>query len=153
MGVARRYANDDSAAKDILQDSWVKIFKAFLNDTYKEQGMLKSWMSRVVINTALKNRDGSKAKIVSIDEAYSKRQNYNDQIIDKMTASNILKIIDKLPYPSNEVFKLFVVDQYKHKEIADVLGIAESTSRVHLTNARSIIRECFPNFQELINTK
>jgi len=62
-------------------------------------------------------------------------------------------MIDKLPYPSNQVFKLFIVDGFRHREIADLLGIAESTSRVHLTNARAKIRGYFPDFQELINTK
>lgn len=154
MGVARRYTYDNSEAKDILQDAWVKIFKALMNDNYREQGQLVGWMSRIVINLALKSKAKSEARILKMERIKNVQQGYGEScVVDSMTVESILKIIDGLSPPSNQVFKLFIVDGFKHKEIADLLGIAESTSRVHLTNARAKLKTYFPNFQELINTK
>ena len=154
MGVARRYTYDGSEAKDILQDAWIKIFKALMNENYKEQGQLFGWMSRIVINLALKSKAKSEARVLKMERVKKLQQGHDDScVVDSMTVDSILKIIDGLSPPSNQVFKLFIVDGFKHKEIADLLGIAESTSRVHLTNARAKIKSYFPNFQELINTK
>lgn len=154
MGVARRYTTDQGEAKDILQESWIKIFKALLNGSYKDEGKLSSWLTRIVINSALKNKAKNQARILKIEKVVeSSKSFYNSNVIENMTVESILNIIDSLPVPSNQVFKLFVVDGFRHKEIAELLGIAESTSRVHLTNARAKIKICFPNFRELINTK
>lgn len=154
MGVARRYAYDNSEAKDILQDSWIKIFKALMSENYKEEGRLIGWMSRIVINSALKSKAKNEARIVKIERIKNASIDHDEPtVVDSMTVNSILKIIDNLSPPSNQVFKLFVVDGFRHKEIAELLGIAESTSRVHLTNARIKIKNYFPNFQELINTK
>jgi len=154
MGIARRYTFDMAEAKDILQDSWIKIFKALLNDNYKEDGRLLGWMSKIVINTALRSKAKNEARILKIESAKSLRIKHDEpSVIDAMTVSSVLKMIDNLSPPSNQVFKLFVVDGFRHKEIAELLGIAESTSRVHLTKARLKIKNLFPNFQELINTK
>lgn len=154
MGVARRYTYDNSEAKDILQDAWVRIFKALLQGKYTEEGRLVGWMSRIVINIALKSKAKNEARILKMERVREISTDRDDpSVIDSMTVRSILKIIDGLSPPSNQVFKLFVVDGFKHKEIADLLGIAESTSRVHLTNARAKMKSYFPNFQELINTK
>lgn len=153
LAVANRYVTNREEAKDILQDSWIKIFRAMLDDNYQEDGRLAGWMSRVVINTALKQKTNRKARIVPMDQAKEVSELANSSVINRMTVNSILKIIDRLPHPSNQVFKLFIVDGYRHKEIAKLLGIAESTSRVHLTNARAKIKSYFPDFQELINTK
>jgi len=154
MGVARRYTYGTTEAKDILQDAWIKIFRALLNDNYKEQGQLVAWMSRIVINLALKSKAKNEARILKMERVREVQQGHDEScVVNSMTVESILKIIDGLSPPSNQVFKLFVVDGFKHKEIADLLGIAESTSRVHLTNARAKIKGYFPNFQELINTK
>lgn len=153
MSVARRYVVCADDAKDVLQESWIKIFRALLEKKYQDNGKLLGWMSRIVVNTALKTKSTQEAKIVSMELAKESALNDNTGIIDEMTAASILKLIDKLPFPSNQVFKLFIVDGYRHKEISKLLGIAESTSRVHLTNARAKMKSFFPDFQELINTK
>jgi len=154
MTVARRYACDSAEAKDILQDAWIKIFRALMDDKYTEEGKLLGWMSRVVINIALKSKAKNEARVLKMERVKNVSSDHDEPtIIDSMTVSSILKVIDGLAPPSNQVFKLFIVDGFRHKEIAKMLGIAESTSRVHLTNARSKIKNYFPNFQELINTK
>lgn len=154
MGVARRYTYDNSEAKDVLQDAWIKIFRALMNQNYKEEGKLMGWLTRIVINTALKSKAKNEARILRMEKVRAKHLDRDEPcVVDSMTVKSLLKIIDELSPPSNQVFKLFVVDGFRHREIADLLGIAESTSRVHLTNARLKMKSYFPNFQELINSK
>jgi len=63
LAVASRYVYDREEAKDILQDSWIKIFRAMLDDSYNEEGKLMGWMTRIVINTALKNKNNTSARV------------------------------------------------------------------------------------------
>lgn len=152
--VALRYCAAEADAKDVLQESWIMIFNSLLDNKYSEQGKLKAWLSRVVINNALRTNAKNKARVVKLESNYMpKGSSENSSILDSMTISEVLKLIDKLPFPSNQIFKMHVIDGYKHKEISTMLGIAESTSRVHLTNARIKMKSFFPNFQELINTR
>jgi len=80
-----------------------------------------------------------KKQVVELDQDMSK-YNHQTQIIEQLTCQEILNEMDKIPPTSRLVFKLFVLEEYKHSEIANMLDITESTSRVHLTKARNIMR-------------
>ena len=154
FSVALRYCSDKEDAKDVLQDSWIMIFNSLIDNKYSEQGKLKAWLSKVVVNNALKLNAKNKARVLKLESSYQdKASGFNNSVLDRMTIEEVLALIDRLPFPSNQIFKLYVVDGYKHKEIAEIMGLAESTSRVHLANARTKMKSFFPNFQELINTR
>lgn len=70
-------------------------------------------------------------------------------VLDEMSCQEILDKLEKLPLGPREVFKMHVIDGYKHVEISEIIGISASTSRVHLTNARKILRKMIAQTQLL----
>lgn len=137
--VALRYAIDRSEAKDILQDSWIKIFKGFA--TYTHQGTLTAWMSRIVINTAIRKKQSFHDRNANYVETFFDEISEEPGAIEDIQYDDLLRIVNQLPDMSREVFKMAVIDGMKHREIAEVMQIEESTSRAHLSRAKKKLKE------------
>lgn len=139
MTVARRYMPDNESAKDALQDGYLKIFKNFHQFSQKK-GALKSWMSRIVANEALnKRRKFIDSYAVNDQEAIIVE--VAPKAIDQLHEEDLLKVINGIPEPYRLVFNLYILEGYKHKEIAELLNIKESTSRANLTRAKTLLRK------------
>jgi RNA polymerase sigma-70 factor (ECF subfamily) len=134
MTVARRYCRDDHAAKDVLQEAFIRVFRAI--DRYQETGSFVAWLRRIVVNLALQSKDKA---------SYQREQTGLDEITHPLVAPNVVQqlgaeeliaLIQQLPDGFRDVFNLYVVEGYAHDEIADILGIAPGTSRSQLVRAR-----------------
>lgn len=137
--ISLRYAVDRSQAKDILQDSWIKIFNGILN--YKEEGKLEGWMSRIVINVAIRKLNSSESKKAVYTDSFFEPPSEEPKAIHELQYDDLLRLVNQLPEVSREVFKMAAIDGLRHKEIASFLGIEESTSRAHLTRAKKKLQE------------
>jgi len=139
MALCYRFARDKSEAEDILQEGFIRIFNKL--DLYSGEGSLEAWMRRVMINTALKykQKNITKHSHSEIDKLHV--YDPNPTIIDELSKDEILNLVQKLPTGYKTVFNLYVIEGYSHKEIADQLGIGESTSRSQLVKARALLRE------------
>ncbi len=137
MAVVKRYIKDDFDAKAVLLTSFEKIF-ANLNQYDPAKGEFKFWAKRITINEAL--RCISKRKILEPIDSISEL--YVDNEIEwnsKMDMKFVHDIIRELKYPYGLIFNL-VIEGYKHQEIGDRLGIAESTSRSYYKRSKAMIR-------------
>lgn len=135
--VAYRYASDGHTAKDVLQESWIKIFGKI--DQYKEEGKFESWCKVIVIRTALTMR--RKLKVYRSDEEYQTGDySLDPQVLIDMDAADLMKVIDSIPDDYADIFKLYVIEGYSHKEIGKLLDIGESTSRCKVSLARKKLR-------------
>lgn len=139
--VCSRYIYDNEDVKDVLQESFLKIFRAVSQFEYKGTGSLRAWSARIVVNEALKHiKENEKIKLVNLpgwdipDMADEWEPDFKD-----ITASAILKMIRKLPTGYRTVFNLYVFEGKSHKEIATLLGIAENTSASQLHRAKSLL--------------
>lgn len=143
--VALKYMGNVSEAEEVLQDSWLNIFNSLAN--YKDEGKLGGWLKTIVIRTAWKAT--RKRKFHSELDHVSDMSKYSEssQAIDKMTCEEVLKLLEYVPIASQQVFKMFVLDQYNHTEISEILGINKATSRSHLAKARKVLKKRF----ELLN--
>jgi RNA polymerase sigma-70 factor (ECF subfamily) len=132
--VSLRYARSREDAEDALQESWVKIFNSL--ESYQSRGKFEAWMKTIVINTALRN--GSKAYFKNEKNGfeYLVEEEIEPSVVAEMSYNEIMEMVNQLPDGYAQVFKLAVIDDFKHKEIAALLNIAESTSRVKLTLAK-----------------
>ncbi len=128
-------------AEEVVQNAWVSIFKSLSN--YQHRDKFEGWMKVIVIRQAWKAR--AQQKKVEVLSDYENELSYDIEktLIDKMTCLEILSTLEKVPFGSREVFKMYVLEGYKHVEIAKILEISESTSRVHLSKARKILKELF----------
>jgi RNA polymerase sigma factor (sigma-70 family) len=138
MTVSRRYCRDLAMAEDNLQDSLINILRHIIN--YEERGSFESWMTRIVINTALKSFKKSSFKNEVMDLEQVPITPIDPEVYSKMGAEELMALINKLPHGFREVFNLYSIEGYSHKEITALLGITESTSRSQLTRARALLR-------------
>lgn len=139
FNVSLRYARSREDAEDVLQEAWVSIFNSL--EQYNESGNLIAWMKKIVINKALRNRSNNwfNTDLVEVMDLSDKIS--NPTIWNELENEEVLKVIDRLPIGYSEVFKLYIIEGFKHAEIADMMGIEESTSRSKLTIARRKLRE------------
>ena len=147
FNVCLRYSRDREEAKDMLQEGYIRVFKNLKQ--YKFQGSMEGWIRRVIVTTAInyykKNNLRSITDYVATDTlAYMENKNAfvdNDSPIHQIAAKDLLAIIQKLPPIYKMVFNLNAIEGYSHKEIGEMMGITESTSRSNLSKARAKLQE------------
>lgn len=139
-GIIKRLVyNDEQLAKEILNDSFFKIFRDL--DQYSFQGAFEGWIRRIVVHTVtdhlrktLKNKP--QIKEVQDEDAY-----IDSEPVNNLSHKELLKIIETLPEAQRDVFNLFVFENYSHKEIATLLNMQQNNCRWHLNDARRRLKE------------
>ena len=132
MTVARRYCRDDHAAKDVLQEAFIRVFRAI--DRYEQTGSFTAWMRR--INVALQTKDKASYRREQSGLEQIAHPMVSPQAITDLNAEDLIALIQRLPDGFRDVFNLYIVEGYSHDEIAELLHIAPGTSRSQLTRAR-----------------
>ncbi len=139
--VCSRYISDRDDVKDVLQESFIKIFKSIANFSYKGVGSLKAWSSRIVVNESLKFlRESERLDIIDSPTWDLPEISDEDETdFEEIPASAILEMIQALPPGYRTVFNLYVFEEKSHKEIASILNITENTSASQLHRAKNIL--------------
>lgn len=139
FSVCRRYCRDDLEAEDVLQEGFVLIFNKI--DTFSFRGSLFNWMRTIMVNVALRKiqKKSRRDTIYNFEEA--PEPVYNEDFISNLSADEIIQHVQRLPEGYRNVFNLYVIEGYKHHEIAEMLDIGESTSRSQLTKARKMLQK------------
>lgn len=140
MGVCLRYTNNYEEAQDVLQDGFIKVFNKL--SKFVNKGSLEGWVRRIMVNTALDHYRKNKKfkKDVEID-AVSFKLEKQEYIVESINAQDLLKIIQTIPEGYRVVFNLFAIEGYSHKEIAEQLGVTESTSKSQFSRAKKMLRK------------
>ncbi len=137
-----RYAGTTDEAEDMLSEGFLKVFSNL--DKYEETGSFESWMKRVMVHAALDHRRkyDPPAATTDIDEvADNAAIGYDvNAAIGRMSAEEVVSMIQLLPPTSRTVFNLFVFEGFSHAEIAAQLGITEGTSAWHVNLARTRLK-------------
>lgn len=134
------YTGDRESAKDILQDSFIKVFKSM--GDYQPDKSLEGWIRRIVTNTAIDFYRKQK-RLRYFEDAYDKTENITlpANQYSKMNTDNVLQQVKRLPEGARLVFHMFAVEGYSHKEIAGKLNISEGTSKSQFNRARTLLQE------------
>ncbi|MEE9371688.1 MAG: sigma-70 family RNA polymerase sigma factor [Saprospiraceae bacterium] len=136
-----RYARNRMEADDIFQDGLMNVFKN-LKQFDAKKAAFSTWSHRVMVNAALQYlRKWNQIDNLSLSESYVAEPIVEEDINDKMNAQELIKMIQKLPVGYRIVFNMYVLEGYKHKEIADILGITVSTSKTQLFKAKKILQK------------
>lgn len=138
MGVCLRYAGSRDEAQDVLQDGFIKIFNKLPD--FENKGSLEGWVRRIMVNTALDQYRKNKKFLSDVDDVGFMLEK-KDFIVETMNADDLLKTIQSIPEGYRVVFNLFAIEGYSHKEIADRLGVTESTSKSQFSRARKLLRD------------
>lgn len=138
MTVCLRYMGNAPEAEDVFQMAFVKVFKN-LKD-FQKDGSFEGWVRRIFVNSCLDQiRKNKKTKFdVSVDDVSYKLE-HDDYIVESLIAEDLMKLVNEMPDGYRTVFNLFAIEGYSHKEIADTLGITESTSKSQYKRARGYL--------------
>ena len=147
MTICRRYANDHQEAEDMLQDSFIKIFK-YINQ-YKSLGSFEGWIRRITVNTAIEVLQKRKIRFTEIKNVPFEPESTDNSVLSDLDAGDLLKVISQLPDGYRAVFNLFVLEGYSHEEIAKMMKIETATSRSQLSKARAMLREKINSLQKI----
>lgn len=141
FAVCLRYARNRVEAQDFLQDSFVKIFSKLAE--FKKEGSFEGWARRIAVNVILDSFRRKKLLEYSLEYQDHGNQFHERGVsaIDKLSHEDLLGIISKLPEGKRVVFNLYVIEGYSHKEIAEMLGINEGTSKSQLGRAKQALAE------------
>ena len=145
LNICLRYTYDQHEAKDCLQETLVHVLKKI--DQYNEFGSFNSWLSRVTVNKTLEYlRKFRKLKI--LDLSGESKLRIDESIHLKIEEETVVNYMSTLPEKYKIVLNMYIVEGYKHKEIAELLGVTESTSRSILTRARKMLEKTFCDGEE-----
>ena len=132
-----KYSKNYQEAQDNLQNGFITIFDKI--EQYNFKGSFEGWLKRIVINTTLQTYREKNVLNLITEEIPEEVEIEIDE--DQVSLELLLKLIQELPNRYRLVFNLYVLDEYSHREIANMLSISEGTSKSNLSRARGILRD------------
>jgi RNA polymerase sigma-70 factor (ECF subfamily) len=140
MSLCLRYVKDTETARDLLQEGFLLVFSNI--DKFKEEGMLDAWIRKIFVNCALnylRKYDILKDAADMDDKTVSEMA--DESTVSQITAAELMDCVKSLPEGFRTVFNMFAIEGYSHREIGEMTGITESTSRSQYMRARQRLRE------------
>jgi RNA polymerase sigma-70 factor (ECF subfamily) len=132
--ICRRFSSDDLSADEILNDSFLKVFNNL--HKYNQSQAFKAWLRTIIVNTSIDYYRKSIHETNNISNVRHDIPDETEDVISKISAEEILRLVRSLSPAYRMVFTLFVIEGYSHKEIAEIMGIKEGTSKSNLQDAR-----------------
>lgn len=135
--VCLRYSKSTAEAEDVLQEAFVKVFQG-LKD-FRQESKLETWITRIMVNTAL-NAQRKKLYLFPMVDIEETNLPEDEVSISGIHVNELLEMIQSLPQGCQVVFNMFAIEGYSHKEIAELLGVSEGTSKSQYARARSLLQ-------------
>lgn len=142
--VCLRYAGSAEEAQDILQEGFIKVFKKL--DSFRNEGSFEGWIRRIFVNTAIEHFRRKRYLMPVTEKEENTIEGKYTSALDDLGAKDIMALVQELSPGYRTVFNMYVVEGYTHKEIADMLGISEGTSKSQLSRAKVILQDMVRNF-------
>ena len=138
MSMCMRYMGDRDKAAAIVNDGLLKVFTKI--DQYEHKGSFEGWIRRIVFRclSDTVRKDSNYLKFMVFDEP---EKRVIPDALNKLYEEDILRLIKEIPNSSGEVFSLYAIQGYSHKEIAEAKGISVGTSKWHLSEARKRLQD------------
>lgn len=137
-----RIVNDTMEAEDIMQNAFLSAFENI--ETYGGKVSFGAWLKRIVINKSLDNIKKKRVELVPLEEQVYKIEDKNsneESGMPEISIENIKNCINKLADGYRIVLSLHLIEGFDHKEIGQIMGISDSTSRSQFTRARKKLIE------------
>lgn len=141
--ICYRYSKDEDETQDIMQETFIKVFENL--DKLEDLQKIDGWVKAIAVNTSINHYNNKKKEGNKINEDIDNYANLSDEdgTEEELSASaeNIILAIRSLPDDYKIVFNMYVLENYKHKEIADKLGITEDLAKKRYARAKIMIKE------------
>ena len=140
MNLCLRYTKNETDAMEVLNTGFYKVYKTI--DRYDaKRATLYTWIRTIIINSCLDFIKVKAGQIVREELDQAAAIDLPPDVFIKMSASEILQLVRQLPPATQGVFNLYVMEGYSHKEIAQLMGISDGTSKWHLSEARRTLQQ------------
>ncbi len=157
MAICLRYCPNKDDAMEVVNDGFLKVFRG-MDSFYPQCGnaevSLKAWIKRIMVNTSI-DHCRKYANMFTVNELQTHHQDVHEEAsnsIDQLSYREILALVEKLSPTYRTIFNMFVIDGYKHEEIAKCLDISVGTSKSNLAKARmniqKLLKEAAPYYYE-----
>jgi RNA polymerase sigma-70 factor (ECF subfamily) len=142
--VCLRYAGHAEEAQDILQEGFIKVFKKL--DSFRSEGSFEGWIRRIFVNTAIEHFRRKRYLMPVTEKEENTIEGKYLSVLDNLAAADIMALVQELSPGYRTVFNMYVIEGYSHKEIGDILGISEGTSKSQLSRAKVILQDMVRKF-------
>ena len=151
LGLCKRYIKGEMEAEDVMIKGFMKVFTKI--DLFEGKGSFEGWMKRIMINEALGYIRKNKSMYLEMEiEAADKEPDF-DTLSTELEAMDLLKMVNGLPSGYRTIFNLYAIEGYSHKEIAELLGISENTSKSQLSRARMHLQKRLLESEKVLEKK
>jgi len=142
MSMCMRYVDDKEKAASIVNEGLLKVYTKI--DSFEFKGSFEGWIRRIVFRCLSDNirKDANYMKFMVFDEYEGIKTNH---LLSSLYEEDILSLLDKIPPTSGQVFVLYAIQGYSHKEIAALKNISVGTSKWHLSEARKRLQQLILN--------
>jgi RNA polymerase sigma factor (sigma-70 family) len=147
MSITLRYAQDNAEAQEIMNDGFLKIFQKI--DNFDRNKSFQMWLRRIMINTAIDYYRKRNPYTQPLDVVEATHKSHDADVLDDISEKEILQLVQKLPPSYKLIFNLYVIEGYKHEEIAQELGIHVGTSKSNLAKARKHLQRMIQELNEV----
>lgn len=143
MAMCMKYTRDEDKAMLIMNDGFLKVFQKV--GTFRSEGSFEGWIRRLIYHTLADfyKKEKNYIRFIQIEEA--EQQHTQATQSDALEFEELILLLDRIPYRSAEVFKLYAIEGFSHLEIGEKMQISEGTSKWHLSNARERLRTILTN--------
>ena len=137
--VCMRYANNADDAQDLLQEGFIKVYKNL--SKFRAEGSFEGWVRRVFVNTSIEHFRRKNTLYSITEKEENVVEDADISALDNLAEKDIINLIRELSPGYRTVFNMYVVEGYSHKEIGNILGISEGTSKSQLARAKAILQK------------
>lgn len=138
--ICLRYAHNKAEAEDMLQEGLISVFKD-LKQYDPKRATFSAWSNKVMVNASLQHlRKWKKLGFNNVIDNYENKLVYDEDVFDTIGAKELTAMVQNLPDGYRVVFNLYVIEGFKHKEIAEMFSISENTSKSQLLKAKKMLR-------------
>jgi len=138
MAVVRRYIDHEMQAEEIMNNGYLRAFQKIKQ--YNFQGSFEGWLRKIIFHAVadyVKQNARYSDKVVLVEKDQYVQQDH----ADKLYYDQLIELVHDLPQATRTVFNMYVMDGFTHKEISNILGISEGTSKWHLSEGRKVLKE------------
>lgn len=146
MRMCMRYANDQDIAMEIVNIGFLRVFQKI--DTFAFKGSLEGWIRRLVFHSLSDYFKQKKTKGIHFLDIEDRDAPVRATALSNLHFEDIIKLVDMLPDATRQVFYLYAIEGYSHKEIGEQMNMSEGTSKWHLSVARKKLKDLI---QQLYN--
>jgi len=151
LGLCRRYVHGEQEAEDVMIGGFMKVFSKI--GSFEGKGSFEGWIKRIMINESLGHIRKHKAMYLETDIEAADKEPDLDKLSSALEAKDLLKMINELPSGYRTIFNLYAIEGYSHKEIGELLGINENTSKSQLSRARVQLQKKLLETEDVLKKK